>query len=198
MSRSQGRLTGKHIQTADMKNACYCTLLAAALLVSCQTAPKGPAAASAPAPNPATAAADSASADQVPANTVLWVRLRKDLDSTRLKAGDHFTAEVSSPVVLNGKAVIPQGAPVQGVVVEAHTAAQPGHTGSLGLQLQSVRLGLRSFGLQTVTVSLQSPQVRTGSSGNAEADRMARHEGDAFVPQNENLQFILTSPVSLH
>ena len=181
-----------------MKNACYCTLLAAALLVSCQTAPKGPAAAStAPSTAPTTDASGAAPTDQVPADTVLWVRLGKDLDSTRLKAGDHFSAEVSSPIVLNGKAVVPQGTPVQGVVEEAHTAEHTGSSGRLALRVVSLRLGLRSFPVQTGTVDLESPQVRANKAGGtSEADRMARREGDAFVPRGENLQFVITAPVN--
>jgi hypothetical protein len=114
------------------------------------------------------------------------------MDSTRLKAGDRFSAQVSSPIVLNGKAVVPQGAPVQGVVVEANTATKPGGSGTLGLRITSVRMGLRSFALQTATVSLQSPPV-SGSR----TDRVAKREGDAFAPQGENLQFVITSPVNL-
>ena len=179
-----------------MKNACYCTLLAAALLVSCQTAPKGPEAASTAANAPP--GAGGTSAPEVPANTVIWVRLGKDLDSARLKSGDHFSAEVSSPVVLAGKAVIPAGTPVQGMVTEAHAAAEHGHSGTLGLQLQSLRLGLRSFRVQTDTVSLQSPPVRGNPRDSEEAGQLARHEGDAFAPRNENLQFTITSPLNLH
>jgi len=174
-----------------MKNARYCTLLAAALLVSCQTAPKSSAGAS-PVPNTAVAASGTASSQEIPADTVLWIRLGKDLDSTRLKAGDRFSAQVSSPIVLNGKAVVPQGAPVQGVVVESNTATQAGGSGTLGLRITSVRMGLRSFALQTATVSLQSPPVR-----GSETERTAKREGDAFAPQGENLQFVITTAVSL-
>lgn len=192
MSCPVRRLTCKHIDTAEMKNACYCTLLAAAVLVSCQQAPKNTETAAGSGGGTASATAGQSSAQEIPANTVLWVRLRKDIDSSRFKAGDHFSAEVSSPIVLNGKAVVPQGTPVDGVVVQSQTAAQPGTTGQLALQVKSFRLGLRSFQVQTDTVNLQSPPVKTN-----ESDRLAKREGAAFVPKNENLQFTITSPVNL-
>ena len=175
-----------------MKNACYCTLLAAAVLVSCQTAPKNPETATASGGGTTSAAAGQPSAQEIPANTVLWVRLRKDVDSSRFKAGDHFSAEVSSPIVLNGKEAVPQGTPVDGVVVQSQSAAQPGSSGQLSLQVKSFRLGLRSFQIQTDTVRLQSPAVKTN-----ESDRLAKREGEAFVPKNENLQFVITQPVKL-
>jgi hypothetical protein len=114
------------------------------------------------------------------------------MDSSRLKAGDSFTAEVSSPVVLNGKEVVPQGTPVQGEVQQAQGAAQAGGSGKLVLVLKSFRLGLRSFQIQTGAVTLESPQVQAGA-----ADGAAHREGAAFAPKNENLQFVITAAVSL-
>src|SRR5579884_588282 len=175
-----------------MKNACYCIILAAVVLVSCQRAPEGAPAATGSAGNGSpSAASGQSSASQIPANTVLWVRLRKDMDSSRLKAGDHFSAEVSSPVVLNGKAVVPQGTAVEGVVQQSQDASQPGSSGRLVLKLTSFRLGMRTYSIQTDEVTLQSPQVQQG------ADKEAPHEGAAFAPKNENLQFTITAPVSL-
>jgi hypothetical protein len=113
------------------------------------------------------------------------------VDSSRLKAGDHFPAEVSSPVVLNGKAVVPQGTPVDGVVQQSNDASNPGNSGQLVLKLDSFRLGLRSYKIQTDAVTLQSPPVKSG------ADKAAPREGAAFAPKNENLQFTITAPVSL-
>jgi len=190
MSRRLRRLIGKQSDTAEMKNACYCTLLAAALLVSCQRTPTGAQTASSGAGSQ-TGAADHGSAQEIPANTVFWVRLRKDMDSAHLKAGDHFSAEVSSPVVLNGAAVVPQGTPVDGVVEQSQTAAQQGASGQLQLRLASFRLGLRTFPLQTAALTLQSPVVSPKAGGDA------RHEGDAFAPKNENLQFVLSAPVNM-
>jgi hypothetical protein len=192
MSGTDARLTGKQVHTAEMKNACYCTILAAAVLVSCHTAQQSSQTAPAPAGGAASAApAGQSSTAQIPANTVLWVRLRKDMDSARLKAGDHFAAEVSSPVVLNGKEVVPQGTPVDGVVQQSNDATNPGASGQLILKLNSFRLGLRSYTIQTDEVKLQSPEVKAG------ADRAARREGAAFAPKDENLQFTITAPVTL-
>lgn len=172
-----------------MKNARYCIVLAAVVLVSCQRAPASHETSDG---SSAAPAAGQPSSQEIPANTVFWVRLGKDLDTTRLKAGDHFSAEVSSPVVLNGKAAIPERTPVQGDVVEAQTATHQGSSGRLTLKLTSFRLGLRSFPIQTEVLTLQSPAVQTADSGS-----VARHEGDAFAPKNENLQFIISAPVSL-
>ena len=54
----------------------------------------------------------------LPAGTTLKVKLVQTL-TTSSKSGDHFSGRVTEPVMLDGKAVVPIGATVQGRVINA-------------------------------------------------------------------------------
>jgi hypothetical protein len=64
----------------------------------------------------AMAAAQSSS--PVPAGTALMVKLETTLATFSNKTGDPFRGELTQPVVLNGKTVIPAGAVVEGRVTK--------------------------------------------------------------------------------
>jgi hypothetical protein len=63
-----------------------------------------------------TAAAQNSS--PLPAGTALMVKLDTTLATFSNKAGDPFRGELSQPVVLNGKTVVPAGAIVEGRVTK--------------------------------------------------------------------------------
>jgi hypothetical protein len=56
--------------------------------------------------------------DSVPAGTALMVKLDTTLATFSNKAGDPFRGELTQPVVLNGKTLIPVGAVVEGRVTK--------------------------------------------------------------------------------
>jgi len=58
----------------------------------------------------------------VPERTPIHVTLDQTLATNKNKAGDHFLATVSEPVVVDGNTVIPKGARVDGRVVDARKA----------------------------------------------------------------------------
>ena len=60
----------------------------------------------------AMAAAQTSS--PIPAGTALMVKLETTLATFSNKAGDPFQGQLTEPVVLNGKTVIPAGAKVEG------------------------------------------------------------------------------------
>jgi hypothetical protein len=85
----------------------------------------------------------------LPGETAIHVTLDQAVASDRNRPGDHFEATVSQPIVVTGKTVIPAGAPVEGLVVDAHHSGRL--TGRARLQLA----------LETVTVNGKSYEVRT-------------------------------------
>lgn len=91
-------------------------------------------------------------ATTVPTGTAIHVTLDQAIASDQNRPGDHFRATVSEPVVIDGKTVIPQGAYVEGLVVDAQ------HSGRLKGR---ARLQLA---LETVNVNGQNYDVRTSSS----------------------------------
>ena len=77
---------------------------------------------------------------EIPAGTVLEMELVDPLSSKTNKVGDVFTAKVINPVEMGGKAVIPEGAIVQGTVTEAVSAKQMTGQALLTLQFDKVTL----------------------------------------------------------
>jgi hypothetical protein len=74
------------------------------------TVETGPATAMTPAPPPATA-------DNLPAGTVMQVRLSQTLGTAESQVGEHFTATADLPIVArNGQTVVQQGALIHGTV----------------------------------------------------------------------------------
>jgi hypothetical protein len=88
------------------------------------------------------------------------VTLDQSVSSDKNRSGDEFDASVSSPVVMDGKTVIPKGARVHGRVVEARESGRLAHVAHLRLALRSVEVSGKSYDLETSAV------IRTGGSHN--------------------------------
>jgi hypothetical protein len=87
----------------------------------------------------------------LPDNTAIHITLNQAVTSDQNRPGDHFEATVSEPIVVADKTIIPKGAPVEGLVVDAH------HSGRL---LGRARLQLA---LETVTVNGKTYDIRTSA-----------------------------------
>ncbi len=99
----------------------------------------------------------------VPQDTPIHVTLDQALASDQSRPGEHFEATVSEPVLIDGKAVIPQGAHAEGLVVDARRSGRL--KGRARLQLA----------LETVTVNGQNYGVRTSSSWRTGGDHKKRN-----------------------
>ncbi|MBI1792474.1 MAG: hypothetical protein HYR60_33545 [Acidobacteria bacterium] len=77
---------------------------------------------------------------QIPAGTVLRVRLQQSLDTSRNRMGDSFSATLDSPVVLNTKTVLPKGTVFQGRLVEADSSGRLKGRAHLAVTLESFDL----------------------------------------------------------
>lgn len=93
----------------------------------------------------------------VPEGTVINVVLDQTLSSAQNRSGDQFDASVSSPVILDGKTVIPKGARVQGRVVEASASGRLEHPARLRVALSSVEVGSKSYALETTSIGRSGP-----------------------------------------
>jgi hypothetical protein len=85
----------------------------------------------------------------LPDHTVIHVTLNQTVASDQNRPGDHFEATISEPIIVADKTVIPRGAPVEGLAVDAH------HSGRL-----TGRARLR-LALETVTVNGETYDIRT-------------------------------------
>lgn len=96
----------------------------------------------------------------LPAGTVIDVTLDQSLASDKNRSGDEFEASVSSPVVINGKTVIPKGARARGRVIDARESGRLEHVAHLSLALRSVEVSGKSYEIETSAVG------RTGGNHN--------------------------------
>jgi hypothetical protein len=85
----------------------------------------------------------------VPEETAIYVTLDQGISSNQNRPGDHFEATISEPVVLNDKTVIPQGTPVEGIVVDARPSGHLMGRAHLQLALESMQLNGKTYDLKT-------------------------------------------------
>jgi hypothetical protein len=92
----------------------------------------------------------------IPERTPIHVTLDQTLATNKNKAGDHFQATVSEPIVVDGNTVIPKGARVDGRVVEARKAGYLKGKADLRLALRDVRVNGQSYEVHTTSVGRKS------------------------------------------
>jgi hypothetical protein len=85
----------------------------------------------------------------VPDDTGLRVSLDRSISSNQSRAGDRFDAIVVDPVVINGKTVIPEGARVEGLAIDAHPSGRLKGRAELRLGLESVEVNGRKYEVRT-------------------------------------------------
>jgi len=125
-------------------------VLAAAPLSSAQAQTPAPAEASAaPAPQAAP------SANVVPAGTPVMLELAEAVSTRTLKSGDMFPLRLALPIELDGRVIVPRGAPGEGQVVDASPSGALGKPAKLVLaaryiNVNGARLNLRGFRMGAV------------------------------------------------
>ncbi len=87
----------------------------------------------------------------LPEHTAIHVTLDQALASNQSRPGEHFAATVSEPVVVDGKTVIPHGARVLGLVVDAHHSGRLKGRARLQLALQTVEVNGKRYGIRTIS-----------------------------------------------
>lgn len=194
MTRGAVASYSRRVANGMNRYARYLPILAAVGLLSCQKtpdrtegAPRTTQTAQTTAPGPTDGEVE------IPANTPVWIRLEKTLDSSKLKAGDHFSAALAEAIILNGKEVIPKGARVKGKVTSSATAQGSGTAGQLALELESVSHRGSSYALKTNAAALEAEPVKTNVD--ASGSKQLESTKSAVAPKNEMLQFILAAPV---
>src|SRR6266478_2164045 len=87
----------------------------------------------------------------VPEHTAINVRLDQTVATNRSRAGDHFEATVSQPVVVDGKTVIPKGAHAEGLVVDSRQSGRLKGRARLQLALQTVDVDGQNYNVRTLS-----------------------------------------------
>ncbi|HYX51804.1 MAG TPA: BON domain-containing protein [Candidatus Limnocylindrales bacterium] len=85
----------------------------------------------------------------IPSGTQLSIRLNDTLDSEKSQVGDTFHGSISSPVVVEGKTVIPTTADVEGRVVDVKSAGRFAGQSDLVIELTRIMMNGKSYSIQT-------------------------------------------------
>lgn len=94
---------------------------------------------SAPTQEPAPVRVEKAPV-RIPAGTVLKARLTNTVSTKQNRSGDPFTATLDTPVVVNGREVLPFGTLLKGVVVTSKRSGRIKGRSALSLQLTELVL----------------------------------------------------------
>jgi len=105
-----------------------------------QNAPQEPGAPQQAAPAPVAPEQPLPSTLTIPAGTILLIRTNDPLSSDHNQVGDHFTATLEQPVVVNGWVVARRGQVLVGQVKTAQKAGRVKGTSQLGLELTDMTL----------------------------------------------------------
>jgi hypothetical protein len=92
-------------------------------------------------------------ADQTPIHVVL----EQSLSSGQNRAGDRFEASVAQPVVADNKTIIPEGARVEGLVVDARPSGGLKGRARLQLTLTSVEVNGKTYDVRTTSSQRVGP-----------------------------------------
>jgi hypothetical protein len=83
----------------------------------------------------------------VRAGTPVDVVLQVSLDTEASEAGDRFSARVATPIVVDGKVAVPEGAFLHGHVVLSDPLSRDGRRGRLILAYDQLRIGSKAYGI---------------------------------------------------
>jgi len=140
-----------------------------------------------------TTASAEASSTRVPvvapAGTVLRVRLNQALDTERSRPGDRFSGVLDSPVVAEGKEILPKGTAVDGHVVSAQASGRLDGRAVLALTLDSCQRNGQTVALETSTVTRLNgrhakrnwPMIGSGSGAGAATSGPAAEPAGSLI-----------------
>lgn len=100
----------------------------------------------------------------LPAGTLVTVRLKTPVYANGSNPHASFEATVVEPVVVEGNTLIPTGASVAGRVESARTSKVQPNRGYVSLALQSVQLGGLSFPVRTANLFAREAPLSDGAS----------------------------------
>ena len=106
------------------------------------------------------AVAPQANMVTVPAGTAMTLTLQTSLSTKTAAVGDRFSARVSSPVIVEGETVIPEGATVSGHVALTEQPGKASGRGRMQLAYDTVRFGNRTYELDSVSPVYESESGR--------------------------------------
>ncbi len=96
----------------------------------------------------------------IPAGTPLTVRLNQSLSTATNRRGEHFSATLSEPVMVNGQMMIPVGVEVNGIIEQSFPSGRLKGRAGITLALQEIELAGGDVAIDTTTRSSVSGRHR--------------------------------------
>ena len=119
----------------------------------------------APAAAAATTTTRAGSGSEIPAGTEIDVRLSHTLNSGTAKVEDRFEGTTLADVSMGGRAVIPAGSVMRGVVTSVEPATRTNRTAKMTVSFDQVTVNGRSYPIRaTVSEALQGEGIK-GEAG---------------------------------
>ncbi|HVY34338.1 MAG TPA: hypothetical protein VG960_07930, partial [Caulobacteraceae bacterium] len=112
---------------------------------------------------------------RVPAGAVVQVELAQEVGTRTQKAGDTFALRLAAPLIVNGRVVLPAGAPGVGQVVQASGPGMGGKAAKLVLAADYLVKGGRRIPLEGLRLAAQG-------KGNVEAAEVIGISGIVLGP----------------
>lgn len=122
----------------------------------------------------------------LPAGTLLTVRLKDSVSAGNPQAGSTFEAVIDKPVVIEGNMLVPRGASVAGRVESARASEVQRNRGYVRLTLQQIALAGRDLPIQTSSLFARANAEVTGDS---------QDPSQIHLEKGRRLTFRLTEPV---
>lgn len=132
----------------------------------------------------------------LPTETVIHVTLNQTVASNQNRPGDHFEAAISKPVIISAKTVIPTGASVEGLVVDAHSSGRLSDRARLLLALESVTINDKTYDIRTtaqMTIGHWHNQQNLGTGA-----PFLTGKKEVRLPPGTPVTFTLAVPVTIH
>ena len=96
----------------------------------------------------------------IPAGTTIRIRLNHSVGTKLNRPGERFDATLVSPLMANGRVVVPRGADVHGVVRESRPSGRLKGRAVLSMALESVEVEGRRVPIETVSLARTSDRHR--------------------------------------
>ncbi|HVH71872.1 MAG TPA: hypothetical protein VNB49_12265 [Candidatus Dormibacteraeota bacterium] len=127
----------------------------------------------------------------VPKGTPVTAIVDQTLTSKRSHKGDTFAASLAAPVKVDGKTVLPKGAPITGKVVNVKK-------NELKVELASVTLHGKSYDMETNTRRPSDRiQTKKASAKSTDKNKDKQKNDNSTLPLKTELTFKLSKPITV-
>ncbi len=140
--------------------------------------------------------------EEIPAGTLVSVRLLSPISSANSRAGDIFKAALAEPILVDGHQIATEGTPLTGAVLAAMAMAGTQEPGYLRLALTTIKISGQPRPIETSGVFVNGRSRYPGlAPSSSQPIAVGAHSesriGDVELSSGRLLTFRLTQPFSV-